>query len=88
MGFQNCIWKNNDIVISNSNERNVEPISELDLIDKIIEKRHILLNLQPISTIEREPSKDKVINEFMEDTNNEEKLCQYLNDLHNSNQKD
>jgi len=88
MGCKNCIGKNNDIVISNSNERNPKSISELDLIDKIIEKRNILLNLEPISTLEREPCKDKFRNEFMKDTNNEEKLCQYLNELRNSNQKE
>ena len=58
------------------------------MIDKIIEKRHILLNLEPISTLGREPSNDKIRNEFMEDTNNEEKLCHYLNELLNSNQKE
>ena len=88
MGCKNYIGKNNDIVISNSNERNPESISELELIDKIIEKRNTLLNLEPISTLEREPCKDKFRNEFMEDTNNEEKFCQYLNELRNSNQKE
>ena len=58
------------------------------MIDKIIEKRHILLKLEPISTLERKPSKNKIRNEFMEDTNNEEKLCHYLNELLNSNQKE
>ena len=88
MGCQNCTGKNNDIIIINLNGRATEPISEIDLIEKIIEKRRILLNLERISTLEREPSKDKVKNEFMENTNNEEKLCQYLNELLNSNQKE
>ena len=88
MGCQNCIGRNNDIVISNLTERNVETISELELIDKIIEKRHILLNLEPISTLERLPSKDKVRNEFLENINNEEKLCLHLNELRNSNKKE
>ena len=80
MGCKNCIAKNNDIVINNTIEGIVEPISELELIDKIIEKSYNLLKLEPISTLEREPSKDKIKNEFIEDTNNEEKLCEYLNE--------
>lgn len=85
MGCHNCISKTNDFVIMNTIEDISEPISELKLIDKIIEKRHTLLKLKPISSLEKEPSKDKTRNDFIEDTNNEEKLCQYLDELKNSN---
>ena len=85
MGCHNCFAKNYDFVIMNTIEGISDPISELSLIDKIIEKRHTLLKLKPISSLERKPSKDETRNEFIKDTNNEEKLCQYLKELKNSN---
>ena len=88
MGCRNCISKNNEIIIKSTIEGIDVPLSELSLIDKIIEKRHTLLKLEPISSLEREPCKDTIRNEFIEDTNNELKLYQYLNELKNSNKEE
>ena len=85
-----CITHKNKIKIKTKNEENEESseqISELNLISKIIQERNATLKLDPISTLEIN-KKDEIKDEFYEDTNNEEILCKYLDELINSNKKE
>ena len=84
MGCQNYTQKNNDIIIKSSSlEGFNDSNSELDMIDKNIEKRHSLFKLKPKLTLEKESNGDKYKIEFIRDTNNELNLCKYLDELKN-----
>jgi len=83
MGCKICIPHKNDIEIRYIEKKSEEIKSELDLINKIIEKRNQLLKIKTIS----ESTEDAIYNEFLEDVNNEKKLCQYLDKLKKNRDK-
>ncbi len=81
MGCKICIPHKNDIEIKCIEKKSDEINSELDLINKIIEKRNQLLNIKAISALVAERTEDTIYNDFIEDVNNEIKLCNYLDKL-------
>ena len=81
MGCKICIPHKNDIEIKCIEKKSDEIKSELDLINKIIEKRNQLLNIRAISALVAEKKEDTIYDDFLEDVNNEIKLCNYLDKL-------
>ena len=77
MGCKSCIPNKTEIKIVSINKKP----TEIDLIDKIIEKRNQAVNIQTIMTLDIELSEDIIKNAFFEDINNEKKLCKYLDKL-------
>ena len=88
MGCRTCIPNKNEIKIVTSNKKPTEIKTELDLIDKIIEKRNQTLINQTNLTLDINLSEDIFKNEFFEDINNEKKLCHYLDIQKTSNNKE
>ena len=81
MGCKSCIPNKAEIKIVNANKKASEINTELDLIDRIIEKRNETVNIQTVLTLDIECSEDIIKKEFFEDINNEKKLCNYLDKL-------
>ncbi len=81
MGCKSCLPNKTQIKIVTINKKPTEINTELDLIDKIIEKRNQTVNIRTIMTLNIEYSKDIIKNAFFEDINNENKLCNYLDKL-------
>ena len=88
MGCKSCIPNKTEIQIVTVNKKSTEISTELDLIDKIIEKRNQTVNIQTILTLDIKHSEDKIKNSFFEDTNNEKKLCNYLDKLQQTSKKE
>lgn len=81
MGCKTCIPNKTEIKIVTVNKKSTEINTELDLIDKIIEKRNQTVNIQTVLTLDAKQSENKIKNSFFEDINNEKKLCSYLDKL-------
>ena len=81
MGCKTCIPNKTEIKIVTVNKKSTEINTELDLIDKIIEKRNQTINIQTVLTLDAKQSEDEIKNSFFEDINNEKKLCSYLDKL-------